>query len=190
MAASDNVTGYDPVWKTVHWLTVATVLALFLLGGIMSRGTPVLIMWHESLGIFVLMLTLARLLWRTTHVPPPLPGGLRPWEAVAAVAVHKLFYVFLILQPLIGWSLYSLSPRATLFFGLFPIPKLPLGELAGQATRGVLAGAHGAGAAILAILFVLHAGAALKHHFVLRDHVLLRMAPDALGEMLRRLRRE
>ncbi|WP_300154413.1 cytochrome b/b6 domain-containing protein [Solidesulfovibrio sp.] len=190
MAASDNVTGYDPVWKAMHWLTVAVVLALFLLGGTMSRGTPFLVMWHESLGIFVLLLTLARLLWRATHVPPPLPGGLRPWEAFAAVAVHKLFYVFLVLQPLIGWGLYSLSSNTTLFFGLFPIPKLPLGELAGQAARGVLAGAHGAGAASLAILFVLHAGAALKHHFVLRDNVLLRMAPDALAGALRKLRGE
>ena len=188
MSISGSVAGrYDAVWKTIHWLTVAIVLALFVLGGLMSRQTPSLVMWHESLGICVLLLTLARLAWRFGHTPPPLPGGLRPWEAFAAVAVHRLFYVCLLLQPLVGWSLYSLSPAPRLFFGLFPIPRLPLGGLAGGA-REVLAGAHGAVAALLALLFLLHVGAAMKHHLVLRDHVLLRMAPAWLAPLLDRLR--
>lgn len=188
MPFSENATGYDPVWKTIHWLTVAVILALFVLGGTMSRNTPHLVMWHESLGLCLLLLTLARLVWRFGHAAPPLPGGLRPWEAFAAVAVHRLFYVCLLLQPLIGWSLYSLSPVPRAFFGLFPIPKLPWGGLAGAGARELLAGAHGAVAALLALLFFLHAGAAVKHHFVLRDDVLLRMAPAGLAPLLTRLR--
>ena len=35
---------------------------------------------------------------------------------------------------------------------------------------------------------VLHAGAALKHHFIERDDVLLRMTPRYLGRVLRFMR--
>ena len=188
MPLSGHAETYDALWKTIHWLTVAIVLALFVLGGLMSRDTPSLVMWHESLGFCILLLTLARLAWRLGHASPPLPGGLRPWEAFAAVAVHRLFYVCLLLQPLIGWSLYSLSPVPRVFFGLFPIPKLPLGGLAGAGGREMLAGAHGAVAALIALLFFLHAGAAMKHHFMLRDNVLLRMAPAGFAPLLERLR--
>ena len=39
--------------------------------------------------------------------------------------------------------------------------------------------AHGGLAVLLVALLLLHVGAALKHHFVLRDDVLTRMLPGA-----------
>jgi cytochrome b561 len=88
--------------------------------------------------------------------------------------------------------LYSLSPHKSLFFGLFPIPDLfsmpQVADVAGW--REVLEGLHGFFGAAFAALIVLHVGAALKHHFVLRDAVLLRMAPAFLAPVLRLLRGE
>lgn len=188
MATTTVPAVYDPVWKTIHWLTVALVLALLAIGWTMSGG--VLFMWHASLGVTLFVVTLLRLAWHAGHVPPPVPSTLRPWERKVLKIVQVLFYVFLLAQPLIGWSIYSLSPRYTQFFGLASLPKLP-GLLAlghGATLRDILEGAHGTVATLLAALFVLHAGAAMKHHFILRDNVLLRMAPSALGPVLDTLR--
>jgi cytochrome b561 len=179
---------YDPIWKTIHWLTVALVVALLILGAAMSGGA--LFMWHASLGVTLFGLTLVRLAWRATHGAPPIPATLRPWEVTVLTLVQVLFYVLLLLQPLLGWAIYSLSPHYVGFFGLGALPKLPglagTGDVTGL--RDILEGAHSTGAGLITALFALHAGAALRHHFSFRDDVLLRMAPASLAPFLLRLR--
>ena len=59
-------------------------------------------------------------------------------------------------------------------FGLFTLPN-PVG--ANPALEAVMAWVHGGLAVLLVVLLLLHVGAALKHHFVLRDDVLARMLP-------------
>lgn len=188
MAAATRPLAYDPIWKTIHWLTVALVVALLVLGWTMSDG--LLFLWHASLGVVVFALTLVRLAWRASHQAPAIPATLRPWEVTVLVIVQVLFYVLLLAQPLIGWALYSFSPRFVSFFGLVALPKLAV--LAGIADaaglRAVVQGAHGTIGALLAGLLMLHAGAAFKHHFIMRDAVLLHMAPGVLAPVLNRLR--
>lgn len=190
---------YDPVLKAIHWTTVALVLALLILGWTMTSDLEMsgptrgaLFGIHKSLGICILFLTLCRLLWRSRHRAPALPPVLRPWEIRLVQVVHKLFYVLLLLQPLVGWMLHSVTPNKSLFFGVLRIPKLPF--LAGFENSSlwidVLEGIHGTLASILVVAIVLHVGAALKHHFVIRDDVLMRMSPAALAPLLRKLRGE
>lgn len=188
MAATGIPMVYDPVWKTFHWLTVLLVVALLAIGWTMSG--PVLFMWHASLGVTLLAVMLARFFWRATHPVPPVPAALRPWEIKVLVIVQVLFYVLLLAQPLLGWALYSLAPSTTRFFGLTTLPRLPFfsGPATSTGVRALLEGAHATIATLLAGLVVLHAGAAMKHHFVIRDDVLLRMAPRSLGPFLSRLR--
>jgi cytochrome b561 len=189
---------YSPVMKTIHWTTLALVLALFLLGwtmGGLDLSGPWLASlygWHKSLGLTVLILTLFRYAWRVGHPAPPLPPGLRPWEIRLVHLVHNLLYILLVVQPLTGWLLHSAVPNTDRFFGLFPIPTLPWLAALGrdQALVEVVEDVHGTGAALLVVVVVLHVGAALKHHFLIRDDVLLRMSPEVLGPFLRRLRGE
>lgn len=188
MLGASSPLAYDPIWKTIHWLTVALVVALLILGATMSGAG--LFMWHASLGVTLFGLTLVRLAWRATHGAPPIPATLRPWEVMVLTTVQVLFYVLLLLQPLLGWAIYSLSPHYVGFFGLGALPKLPglagTGDVTGL--RDILEGAHGTGAGLITALFALHAGAALRHHFSFRDDVLLRMAPASLAPFLLRLR--
>lgn len=198
MTSQEAAQGYTPVMKTVHWVTVALVVALLILGWSMSDlpgSDPLragLFRWHKSLGLCLLALTLFRYVWRRRHPAPPLPPGLRPWEIRLVHLVHGALYAMLVLQPLTGWALHSLVPNTTLFFGFFPIPTLPMpaGFLGNRDVIELVEDIHSTGAAFFAVLIVLHVGAALKHHFVVRDSVLLRMAPESLGPWLRRLRGE
>lgn len=199
MPASVVSAGYPPLLKTIHWLTALVIIALLGIGWTMTGDLPLgglsrgmLFSLHKSLGVLVLALTLLRLAWRVGHQPPPLPPGLKPWELRLVGLVHRTFYVLLLVQPLVGWAMYTMSPGKSRFFGLFRIPDLPFvpGFPHGGGAGEVLEGIHGFVAAVFAVLIVLHVGAALKHHFVVRDDVLLRMAPNVLAPVLRALRGE
>lgn len=111
----------------IHWLTVALVFFLFGLGWYMTdlprspvRGPYFAL--HKSIGITVFLLLVARFLWRLSHRPPEMPGSLPVWQRYLAGAVHKLFYVFLVLQPLTGYLSSSFSGHSTKFFNI-PLPS-------------------------------------------------------------------
>ena len=132
--------------------------------------------------MLVFALVLVRLAWRGVNpIVPALPDGLRPWERPAATLTHRGFYVLLLLMPVTGWLMASASPLGipTVVFGLFALPN-PVGPNA--ALERVMALVHGGLAVLLVVLLLLHVGAALRHHFVLRDDVLTRMLPGGKHE--------
>ena len=147
---------------------------------------------HKSIGITILLLSLARLGWRLMHQAPPMPEAMAAWEKKAALAVHVFLYVLMIGMPLSGWALVSASPRniPTVLFGFLPWPHLPiLSTLANKKeVADMLENVHGFAATVLALLIAGHVAAALKHHFMVRDDVLLRMAPRCCAGVLNRLR--
>ena len=185
--------------KTFHWTTVAVVVALLAIGWTMAsdletikpiRGS--LFALHKSLGLSLLFLTLLRISWRASHRVPPVPPVLRPWEIKVFQTVHYLLYGLLILQPLAGWAIASIAPKKSLFFGLFPIPDLPLMPAFPhpEILQDVLEDVHATLAVSLAVLIGLHVAAALRHHFQIRDNVLVRMSPAFTAPFLRKLRKE
>lgn len=180
---------YGAVAMTLHWLLAGAILFMLWLGLFMTsleetdpRTFP-LFQIHKSIGLTILVLTLARLLWRLGNPVPPLPEGMRGWERLSARAVHVLFYVLMVAIPLFGWATVSSAPLAvpTLWFGTFEWPHIPfLADLPRAEKRVIerpLAGIHGALALSMLVLAGLHAAAALKHHFRDRDDVLKRMLP-------------
>jgi cytochrome b561 len=136
---------------------------------------------HKSLGITVLVLSMARLLWRLANPPPALPSTLRRWEAALARVTHIGFYVLMIALPLSGWMMVSASVWniPAVVFGLFTLPHLPvLGTLQDKKpVEDALKEVHEALAIGIFVLLLLHVAAALKHHFVLHDDTLARMLP-------------
>ena len=133
---------------------------------------------HKSFGFIILGLSILRLIWRLMHKAPPLPDNLKPWERKAAKFTHVGFYAFIIGLPLSGWIMVSAStPKITtkIFkkIKIADFPAIPRTEAMETITKT----AHEVLAYALAVLIVLHIGAALKHHFVLKDNVLSRMLP-------------
>lgn len=178
---------YSRVAILLHWLSALCVLVLIGMGlamvhlGLAPMRQFQLYQWHKSVGITVLLLTALRLGWRLAHRPPPHPDAMPVRERRAAGAAHGALYGLLIGLPLTGWAVVSLSPFniPTVLYGLVPWPHLPLAAYLSDpaAAEGVLKLVHAYGAWFLSALLVLHVAAALRHHLILHDDVLLRMLP-------------
>ncbi len=178
---------YTPVAVALHWLMALGILALAVIGLTMTRPSmPPGLMFklyqlHKSIGITVLLVAFLRLAWRLAHQPPALPKTMPKIEQRASSAAHAVLYAFLFGLPITGWALVSASVFniPTVLYGVVPWPHLPvLSTLADKApVEAVLKRVHDYGAWALLALIALHAAAALRHHLILRDDVLLRMMP-------------
>jgi len=170
---------YSTVSLIFHWLIAALVVLQIGLviarDGVERETAGALMDAHKSVGLSILVLTLARIGWRLANPAIPLPETMARWQKLAARATHILFYVLLIGMPLGGWAASSAAGRDISFFGLFNWPLLPIGG--GREAAGRFMDMHELGAWTLYVLVALHVAGALKHHFVDRDNVLHRMIP-------------
>lgn len=180
-------TRYSAVAILFHWTIAVLILANLLLGWRMGYLTGMeqfgMFQLHKSIGITVLVLSVARLAWRLLNPPPPSVAPMKPWEHRVASVTHWLFYVMMICMPLTGWAMVSVSPYniPTLLWKTIPWPHLGFlhaMDMAGKAQVEAVSGnIHLYLALGGAALIALHVAAALKHHFVARDGVLGRMVP-------------
>jgi cytochrome b561/polyisoprenoid-binding protein YceI len=181
---------YTGVAVILHWLIAAAILFQIILGWRMGDepkgpATYAIFQLHKSIGITILLLSLARLAWRLFHRPPPHPAGQPRWETIASQVVHVAFYVIMIGLPITGWIMVSASTLdiPTLLYGTIPWPHIPgLPELAaGPKHAWHEAGELGHGLLVKLTygLLALHLGAVAKHQILDRDEVLGHMAPGA-----------
>lgn len=173
----------------LHWtIALAVVIQLFL-GWWMNEWVPdhsplqdQIQSIHVSLGITILILVLARIAIRIVTPPPPMPADIHGWERVLINFSHSLFYVLLIVLPLTGWAVISLSKEGPSLWGL-PWPRLPgLGFIAhNRAWRHDLKSIHVYWLIWIVLLnLALHVAGALWHQFDARP-VLWRMLPGKTG---------
>lgn len=188
--SSTNSTRYGAVAMTFHWVIAAAILTNITLGYFMDDSDNVasmtrfaLFQIHKSIGLTILVLSIARLIWRLVHKTPPLSSHLKAWERISAHAVHWLFYVLMVGVPLLGWAAVSVAPIGipTLWFTLFRVPHLPYLATLTRAEKLPYAAffneTHTFLAYSMLILLVLHVAGALKHQFWDRDNELARMIP-------------
>lgn len=179
---------YSLVAIILHWTIALAILSQIALGLYMTRlGNAeinfkfALYQFHKSVGITILALTVARLIWRGLHRPPAPPAGQPVWAQRIAHLTHGLFYVLMIGLPLTGWVVVSTSPLdiPTVLFGVVPLPDLPgLNGLSNAASLSTqFEKIHAIAAYLLLATVILHIAAALKHQIIDRDEVLWRMLP-------------
>lgn len=171
---------YGRVAIAAHWALAALLAALVALGWWMVRLPDagydtvkiVLILVHKQLGLAALALAGLRLAWRIVQPMPALAASLPLREQVAARFVHLCLYALMLALPMTGWLMSSAAGFPMSFLGLVSLPDLvPVSEPLFRQ----LAFVHRWLAIGLAALVALHAGAALRHRFVLRDDTLARM---------------
>jgi cytochrome b561 len=145
-------------WTAVSWRLSPLKLDLFV--------------WHKSVGMLILILAVLRLVWRLSDGTPDHPAGLASWEPVAARAVHGLLYLLMLALPITGWVVSSASNIPFKMFWLFPLP--PIAEPS-QVLVERAAAVHLVLVLALSLLLCMHVAAALRHHYLRRNVVLLRM---------------
>lgn len=170
-------------WVTIilHWLIAVLILALLALGFVMRR-LPLdpslqfsLYQWHKSFGFTVLALAALRAAWHVLDRQPQAPAGLSALERRAAGTTHAILIVLALAVPVSGWAVASTSTLniPSFYFDWFVIPHLPMAK--SEAAESFWTSAHSILAYATLGLVAFHAMAALYHHLVRRDEVLVRM---------------
>lgn len=174
MALKSDAIRYGSVARTMHWVTVAAIIAmvgsgLAAEGASGEPGAVNILRFHAVTGVAVVALTLLRVLWWVFADRRPADTAATPrWQARAAHVVHYALYIVVILLGGSGIATIVLSGAGTVLSG---------------ATTGLLPrfedfvprGPHGLFAWALIGLVTLHVAAALYHQFALGDRLLGRM---------------
>ena len=175
--AGDDGTTYDGVAIALHWATAFLVIANFALAQTwdwFAKPTRGLMEdTHMSFGVLLTAVIVARIAWRLIpgHQVSSLEAG---WQRIASKATHYVLYALLVAEAGLGFAFRWGAGRPMEFFGV-GIPPL-IGEIAKPLRRELREFHEWIGWAII-VIALLHAAAALYHHYVLKDRVLKRMLP-------------
>jgi cytochrome b561 len=163
---------YGGVAIFLHWSTALGIAGL-LLSGFRAAGMHddagkiALLRVHAVIGMSVVLLTLARLLWWWFADRKP-DDAVPHWQKLAASLVHRLFYCVIIVMGASGAGMLVASGAGKILFAGAPGPLPDFLHFAPRIP-------HGIGARVLLALIAAHVAAALFHHFVRRDRLLARM---------------
>ena len=171
---------YSQVAKWFHWITVGLMaIALpmgFVIKHIKDADKMPFYAIHESAGLTILFVAIARLAWRLRNPPPPHPAHLPAPMRIGAEAVHHLLYLMLIVQPILGFlatNAWGFPLRGeTAYLGFIHLPKF---MEANEALAGMVQTFHNYGGWLIALLLAAHIGGAVFHHAIRRDGTLMRM---------------
>jgi len=171
---------YSRVAILFHWIVAALFFGLLGLGFVMRRTESMalqfnLYQWHKSFGFLILGLSIVRLLLLPIQSRPRETPAVTPMERMAARAAQFMLLAMLLVIPLTGWAVASVTPLEipSLFLNLILIPHLPMANsIEAEAFWSFW---HAALAYAAGVLATGHALAALRHHFILKDDVLTRM---------------
>lgn len=173
MSIKSSSKQYGTVAVTIHWVSALLIFALlgsgFKAGNAETSVTKIdALQMHIPIGIAILLLTLVRIAWWIFADKKPESLPMPRWQDRGARAVHYMFYVLILGMAASGIGLIVLSGAAPIIFDGsnttlpdfwdYP-PRVP----------------HGIGARLIIALLILHAGAALYHHFFKKDGLLRRM---------------
>ena len=177
--------GWGVIARLLHWTSGAVILFMLGLGVYMTQFVSDiyaqfgLFQTHKSWGFVAFALGALRIIWRAVNPTPVLPEGMKAWEIRASKLSHRALYGLMIALPVSGWLMASASPLQD-SYGIknmvfeqfeYPDPFVP-----GSATlETVFSTIHTACAIAIGLVILVHIAAALKHQFISRDGLILRM---------------
>jgi len=169
---------FGSIAKTIHWLSAIVICALFASGYWMidldyySDWYQTAPHWHESIGVLLLFFTVFRIVWRIIN---PVPKAIATHSVATrrfSWMAHMALYTLLLLIMFSGYLIPTADGRVIAVFTWFELPAL--GELFAQ-QEDISGTLHKFGAYAMITLSLLHALAALKHHYFDKDATLVRM---------------
>ena len=113
---------YSRTAVVLHWLLAVLITLTTIIGWRMmltkrQPGSEQLFDLHKSIGLIISAFVLARVVWRLSHRPEPLPGG-PTWSSRLAAIAHVVLYVLMVLLPITGYLGASYSKAGVRWFGL------------------------------------------------------------------------
>ena len=166
--------------RWLHWITAGLILVVLVCGIWMKNFEPAdealkfqLYTIHESSGVLVFFLVLARIVVRWRNKPPPLPTGTARLIVVVAGLNHAALYVLMVVQPVIGFLGTNAWGFPLTWFWLVTLPS-PIGK--NVALAPLFSTLHWFGAMAMLTLLAAHIGGVIYHTFIRRDGLLRRMA--------------
>lgn len=167
---------YGWVAIVIHWVMALAIFVMFGLGLWMVdleyydswyHDAPYI---HKAVGMLLLFTLVFRFVWRLVNIRPLIMGA--AWERLIALMVHRFHYLLLFVLTLTGYLIPTAEGAGINVFGLFTVPA----SLSFTKAEADLIGQIHLYCAWAVIgLACMHAGAALKHHFIDKDNTLLRM---------------
>lgn len=177
---------YDAFSRALHWLTAIAVAIAFILGpggfGRMMRkgidpATRMDIVWHESLGMLVLALTLIRLLWIAFRPAAP-QFTMGVWMHRASKAVQGALWALMLALPATALLALGSEGHPLTLLGGLRVDQMPAIANSAIAKLADWGDVHGFLGDSIMWLAGLHAVAAIYHHVALKDGVLVSMLPS------------
>jgi cytochrome b561 len=173
--------GYGALTKLFHRLIVLLFTFEYFSAPIILRtpaeattlglGQATYYNWHKSLGLFALIIAIARLVNRRTSELPP---SLTALEADDYPSAEQLLYAAMLIMPLSGFIYVMAGGYGVLLFGLFELPNpIPSSTVITAFAKWV----HLAGALLLLLPLGTHLGLVLGHHFGLKDRLIDHILP-------------
>ncbi len=169
---------YGLISRALHWGIAALFFAQFFLGLGMEEWAEnsealeqQLLNLHTSLGILLAGLVVIRVALSKIQIEPTPPAHMGPWEVQLAKLVKMALNLLILFTAFAGYMALASKGEAPVFFGA----QLPLFISESEALHELGEEAHELLAFTTMTLVLLHAAAALKHHFIDKDDVLKRM---------------
>lgn len=171
--------GYDLTSRINHWLIAIAIIGMLALGlflefgGLAREDKRWLVNIHKSVGVLVLIYGVWRVLWRVIKGFPKFDdtGSMPRWQEIASKISHWTLLAGILVMPTSGVIASTFGGRSIAVFNWFSIPAQT--DIAWLSTAAGYT--HRYAGFTLAFIVAIHIAAALKHHFVDRDSVLIRM---------------
>ena len=176
---------YDTPSRIFHWLTAVVVTIAFILGPggfgrLMRQGvdpaTHSDIVWHETLGMLVFVLTLLRLLWLAARPAAPTFRMGRSMHLAAQLG-HVALWTLLLALPITALLALGSEGHPLTLLGGLRINEMPFIANSAIAPLADWGDVHQFLGDAIMWLAGLHALAAIYHHVFLKDGVLASMLP-------------
>lgn len=167
---------YDRFTQFLHWLTAILVIGAFtftLIWGYFARGSEGRTLLHDFhiwFGVTLSIVIVVRIVWRLTggrHLTPLGSALTRPLASL----LHKLFYLLIVAQVVLGFCKFWVRGAPLPFYNLRIASPFALDP----AWRPTINWLHDKCGWLIIILVLGHALMALHHHFGRRDETLRRM---------------
>lgn len=179
---SDSKTKLSCVTVALHWVVGVTMIIMLSVGVYMTNFEEhSLYPLHKSVGMFIFVVILMRVIWRVKQGWPEAASTYKSWEHTLSKIMHWVLIIATVVMPISGMLMSALGGYGLAVFGLEFLAATPNPDEAGKmipingSAAGIAHETHEIASTLLIAVVLLHVSGALKHHLIDKDGTLKRM---------------